>query len=119
MPQYGQPPEEKLAYRSLLRSASQQRGFGDQSASAVMERPGGSSFIDEEAGATQKVGTHMYSPTLTRQAVARTTSHVQVASTDIRSLGKNEADSHHLHMAWALVADRKGNPRPRVRWLVN
>ena len=39
MPQYGQPPEEKLAYRSLLRSALQQRGFGNQSAIAVMERP--------------------------------------------------------------------------------
>jgi hypothetical protein len=61
----------------------------------------------------------MCSPPLTRQTVARAASHVQVASTDIRSLKKNEADFHHLHMAWALVADRKGNPRPRVRWLVN
>ena len=39
MPQYGQPPEEKLAYRSLLESALQQRGFGNQSAIAVKERP--------------------------------------------------------------------------------
>ena len=39
MPQYGQPPEEKLAYRSLLGNALQQRGFGNQSAIAVMERP--------------------------------------------------------------------------------
>ena len=45
-PQYGQPPEEKLAYRSLLRSAVQQRGFGNQSAIAVMERP--TSMIDSE-----------------------------------------------------------------------
>ena len=54
----------------------------------------------------------MCSPTLTRQTAARTTSLVQVASSDICSREKDEAEFHHLHMAWVLVADRKGNPSP-------
>jgi len=48
MPQFGQPQEEKLAYKSLPRSALQQRGFGNQSATAIVERPRGSWFDDEQ-----------------------------------------------------------------------
>ena len=80
--------------------------------------------IDEEAKkkspiATQKVGMHMCSPTLTRQTAARTTSVVQVASSEIRSLEKEEAEFHRMHMDWVLVADTKQDPQPRMRWLVD
>jgi hypothetical protein len=59
----------------------------------------------------------MCSPTLTWQTAARTTSLVQVASSDICSREKDEADFRHLHIAWVLIADRIGNPKPRMRWL--
>lgn len=59
----------------------------------------------------------MYSPTLIRQTAARTTSLVQLASSDICSREKDEAEFHHLHMDWVLVADKKGHPRPRMHWL--
>jgi len=55
----------------------------------------------------------------TRQAAATTTSCFQVASSAIRSHEKDEAEFHLLHLAWVLVADRKGNPRPRMHWLVD
>ena len=67
-------------------------------------------------------GTHMCSPTLTRQTAATTTTPlVQVACRDICPpvREKGEAEFHHLHMAWVLVADTKGGPQPRLHWLVD
>ena len=58
----------------------------------------------------------MCSPKLTRQTAARTTSLLQVASSDICSREKEEAEFHHLQMDWALAADTKGDPRPRMHW---
>ncbi len=60
----------------------------------------------------------MCSSILSRQAAATTTSLFQVASSDICSR-EWDAGLHHLRMAWILVADRKGNPRPRMYWLVD
>jgi hypothetical protein len=81
------------------------------------------SIIDENKKksmtATRKVGMHMCSPTLIRQTAARTMSLIQVASSDICSREQDEAEFHHLHMDWILVADKKGNPRPRMHWLID
>ncbi len=55
----------------------------------------------------------MCSSILDGQAAAMTTS----LSSDICSRPKNETGFHHLHMAWILVADRRGNPRPQMHWL--
>jgi hypothetical protein len=61
----------------------------------------------------------MCSPRLIQQTAARTASLVQVASSDICSREKDEAEFHHLHMAWVLVADTKGDRQPRMHWLVD
>jgi len=58
----------------------------------------------------------MCSLTLTRQTAARTTSLLQVASSDSCSHEKKDAEFHLLHMDWALDADTKGDPRPRMHW---
>ena len=54
---------------------------------------------------------------LRREAAATTISFTQVAFPDIGS--REKAEFHHLHMAWVLVADRKGDPWPHMRWLVD
>ena len=69
--------------------------------------------------ANQKVGTHMCSPTLTPQTAAKATSLLHVASSEVPSLEKEEAEFHPMHMDWVPVADTKGDPRPRMRWLVD
>ncbi len=61
----------------------------------------------------------MCSTTLSRQTAARTTSLIQVASSEICSHEKEEAEFHALHMDWVLAADTKGDPRPRMHWLVD
>ena len=53
---------------------------------------------------------------LTRQAAATTTPLFPAAS-DLCSREKNEAEFHHLHMAWELAADRSS--RPLMHWLVD
>lgn len=58
----------------------------------------------------------MFSLRLARKVPATTSS--QVASSAICSPDKDEAE-HHLHMAWAVIADKNGNPRPRMHWLVD
>ena len=59
----------------------------------------------------------MYASIVGLQAAA-TTSHFPVDSAAICSHGKDGA-FHHLHMAWALVADRRGILRPRVHWVLD
>jgi hypothetical protein len=61
----------------------------------------------------------MCSPTLILQTAVKTTSLVQVASSDICSREKDEAEFHHLYMARVLVADTKGDRQLRMRWLVD
>jgi hypothetical protein len=61
----------------------------------------------------------MCSPTLIRQAAVRTASLAQVASSDGCSREKDEAEFHHVHMAWVMVADTKGDRQPRMHWLVD
>lgn len=69
--------------------------------------------------ATQEAGETLMCPLIrSRQAEAMTTSHFQTASSDICSRGENEAEFHQLHMAWVL-ADTKGDLRPRLHWLVD
>lgn len=41
----------------------------------------------------------------------------RVASSDICSLEKDEAEFHPLHMVWVLTAGTKGSPKPRMNWL--
>lgn len=57
--------------------------------------------------------------TLSRQAEAAANSAFQVAASDFCTPEKAAGESHHLHMAWVLAADRKGDPRPRMHWLVD
>ena len=47
------------------------------------------------------------------------TSPFQVASSDTCFLEKDEAGFHPLHMVWVLTAGTKGNPMPRMHWLVD
>jgi len=61
----------------------------------------------------------MYSSTLSRYAAVTTTSLFQVTASEIRTSEKAEGEFHHLHAAWVLAADPKGNPRPRMHWLVD
>lgn len=61
----------------------------------------------------------MCSPTLNRQTAARMTSLVQIASSEISCLEREETTFHPVRMDWVLVADTKGNARPRMRWLVD
>lgn len=44
---------------------------------------------------------------------------LQVASADISSREKDGAEPHHLHMAWVLVAETKGDPRLQLHWQVD
>ena len=57
--------------------------------------------------------------TLSRQTEATANSAFQVAASNICTPQKANAEFHHLHMAWTLGADTKGNSRPRMRWLVD
>ena len=57
--------------------------------------------------------------TLSRQAEATANSVFQVAASDICTPQKANGGFHHLHMAWIVAADTKGNPRPRMHWLVD
>ena len=57
--------------------------------------------------------------TLSRQAEATANSVFQVAASDICTPQKANGGFHHLHMAWILAADTKGNSRPRMHWLVD
>jgi hypothetical protein len=61
----------------------------------------------------------MCSPVLTLQPA--TTPLVQVACRDtsppVRE--KGEAEFHPLLMNWVVVTDTKGNPRPRMHWLLD
>ena len=57
--------------------------------------------------------------TLSRQAAGTANSAFQVAAWDICTPQKPNGKFHHLHMAWMLAADTKGNPRPRMHWLVD
>jgi len=61
----------------------------------------------------------MCSSTSSRQAAAPTDSAFHVAAFDICTPQKANGEFHHLHMAWILAADPKGNTRPRMRWLVD
>jgi len=61
----------------------------------------------------------MYSSTLSRHAAVTTTSLFQVTASETRTPEKAEGEFHHLHVAWILAADPKGNPRPRMLWLVD
>jgi len=61
----------------------------------------------------------MYSSTLSRHAAVTTTSLFQVAASETHTSEKAEGEFHHLHVAWVLAADPKGNPRPRMHWLVD
>jgi hypothetical protein len=60
----------------------------------------------------------MCSSTFTQQE-GSTTSLARVAPSDGCSREKDEAEFHPLHMAWALTAGTKGNPTPRMHWLVD
>ena len=60
----------------------------------------------------------MRSSTFTRSG-GTGTSLFQVAPGDLCSLEKDEAEFHPLHMAWVLTAGTKGNPKPRMHWLVD
>lgn len=61
----------------------------------------------------------MCSSTLSQQPAATGISTFQVASSEICSQEKEEAEFHALHMDWALAADTKGDSRPRMHWLVD
>ena len=61
----------------------------------------------------------MYSSTLSRHAAVTTSSLFQVTASETRTSEKAEGEFHHLHVAWVLAADPKGNPRPRMHWLVD
>ena len=61
----------------------------------------------------------MCSSTLSRQAGATTNSAIKVAVSDICTPQKANVGFHHLHLAWILAADTKGNSRPRMHWLVD
>ena len=90
-----------------------------------MKTPWTAVVIDEEAernlskGNSETRGTLMYSSTLGRHAAVTTTSLFQVTASETRNSGKAEGEFHHLHVAWVLAADPKGNPRPRMHWLVD
>lgn len=81
--------------------------------------------IDDEAeanlpkGNAETGGTLMCSSTLSRETVATTSSLFQIAFSDICSREKYEAEFHHLYAVWVLDADRRGNPRPQMHWLVD
>jgi len=80
--------------------------------------------IDEEAErnlskGNSAGGTLMYSSTLGRHAAVTTTSLFQVTASETRIYGKAEGEFHHLHVAWVLAADPKGNPRPQMHWLAD
>ena len=60
----------------------------------------------------------MWSLSLTHQT-AGTMSPIRVASSEICSREQDESEFHHQHMAWVLVADKTGTPRPRLRWLTD
>jgi len=81
--------------------------------------------IDEEAernlskGNSETGGTLMYSSTLGRHTAVTTTSLFQVTASETRNSGKAEGEFHHLHVAWVLAADPKGNPRPQMHWLAD
>ena len=57
--------------------------------------------------------------TLSRPAEATPNSAFQVGASDICTPQKANRGFHHLYMAWILAADTKGNPRPRMHWLVD
>jgi hypothetical protein len=54
-----------------------------------------------------------------RQAAATTNSLRHVTSRDTCSREKGEAESCHLHLAWALAGDKQGDPGPRMHWSVD
>jgi len=60
----------------------------------------------------------MCSSSFTGRQGGTSTSLFQVPS-DIRSLEKDEAEFHPLHMVWVLTAGTKGNPMPRMHWLID
>ena len=111
MPQYGQPRKEKLAYRSLLRSVLQHAGL-----ETSVRLP---SWRSLQKGNSETRGTLMCSSTLSRETVATTSSLFQIAFSDICSREKYEAEFHLVHAAWGQAADRGGNPRPQMHWLVD
>jgi hypothetical protein len=61
----------------------------------------------------------MCSSTLIAQTAVTRSSLIPVASSEICSREKEEAEFHPLHMGWVLIADGKGDPRPSVHWLVD
>jgi hypothetical protein len=60
----------------------------------------------------------MCSPSLIRPTATRTALLVQAASSEICSREKGEAEFRPLHVDWRMVADKKGDPRPRMHWRV-
>ena len=59
----------------------------------------------------------MCSSNLSHQSAA-TMSLIQLTSPQISSREQEKEEFHHLRMAWALVADRKGTLKPRMHWLI-
>ena len=43
----------------------------------------------------------------------------QLFASDLCTPRKANGGLHHVHMAWILAADTKGNPRPRMYWLID
>jgi hypothetical protein len=67
---------------------------------------------------TQKGKMQMCSPTIARKEMTATlVSHG--VSPDLCCHQKDEAEFHPLHMDWGLIADTKGDPRPRMHWLTD
>jgi len=59
----------------------------------------------------------MWSSTLRRQE-STTASTAQVSS-EVCLLEKRDSEIHHVHIAWELAVDNKGNSRPRMHWLID
>jgi len=61
----------------------------------------------------------MYSSTVSRHGAVAPTSLFQGTASETLTSEKDEGEFHHLHVAWVLAADRTGDPRPRMHWLVD
>ena len=59
----------------------------------------------------------MCSSIIGRYEIEGTISHFQVVPSDISTQEIAKSEFHHLHMAWLLTSDRKGNSRPRMHWV--
>ena len=57
--------------------------------------------------------------TLSRQAEPTAKTALQVAASGLCTPEKVNGGFHHLHMAWTLAADTKGNSTPRMHWLID